>query len=142
MKRLLLALSLPIVWVTLALAQTAVQTIPGDSGPIRFDRAGNASVSVGRLSNLGTAPTPTLCGTTGFSVVGNDFAGTVTVGTTPTTTCTVTFATPYVVAPVCLLNWQSGNLAAMSWATTASVLTITQTSTASTVINYLCFARQ
>lgn len=47
------------------------------------------------------APTVTGCGT-GATVLGNDSAGVITMGTGVVTTCTLTFARAWVVAPVCV----------------------------------------
>jgi hypothetical protein len=141
MKRL--ALSIPFFFLaSFALAQTAVQTIPGDAGPIKFDMGGNATLSVKRMVNAGTAPALSACGGAGLAIVGNDFAGTVSVGATPTTTCTITFNNPYTSAPACNLTWPTGNLAAMSWTSSTTAIVVTQTSTASNTINYVCFTKQ
>lgn len=82
------------------------------------------------LSACITGGTPTL--------VGTDFSGVITGGTTASTSCVVTFGTAYVTAPNCVVSWQSGPLTAMSWATSTTALTITQTSNASSKIAYIC----
>ncbi len=93
-------------------------------------------LSTGRA---GPAPALTACITGGSpTLVGTDFAGTITAGSTASTSCVVTFGRAYVTAPSCTVAWASGPLAAMSWATSTTALTITQTSSASSVINYIC----
>jgi ABC-type phosphate/phosphonate transport system substrate-binding protein len=93
------------------------------------------------LNPAGNRPAPVLsaCVTGGSpTLVGNDFAGVITGGTTASTSCVVTFGTAYVTAPNCVVTWQTGPLAAMSWTTSTTALTITQTSNASSKIAYMC----
>ncbi len=86
-----------------------------------------------------TLPVLSACVTGGSpTLVGTDFSGVITAGTTASTSCVVTFGTAYVTAPNCVVSWQSGPLAAMSWATSTTALTITQTSNASSKIAYIC----
>ena len=103
-------------------------------------------------SNLGHGSVPVLttsgsvCGSgssTAAVIVGTDYAGTVTLGNAAATSCVLTFALAYNAAPSCTLSQQSGaaGVASFAWATTASAITVTQTSTASDVFNYLCVAQ-
>ncbi len=91
------------------------------------------------LTNARPAPVLTSCVTGGSPLItGTDFSGVITAGTTASTTCTVTFGTAFVTAPNCVVAWQTGPLAAMSWVTSTTALTITQTSNASSKIAYIC----
>lgn len=86
-----------------------------------------------------TAPALTGCITGGTpTLVGTDWVGQINAGSTASTSCVVTFATAYLAAPTCFVTWSSGPLAAMSWTTSTTALTITQTSNASSVIEYQC----
>lgn len=95
----------------------------------------------GRLQPVGsgTAPALTSCGTTP-AIVGTDVAGTVTMGTTATG-CVITFNVAYVAAPHCLVTWIATPLASQSYVTSASAITLTQTSASNNVAKYACFAQ-
>src|SRR4029079_7684099 len=128
----------------LSYAQTivrAIQLSQDTSGAFGVD-ANNGVYFPGHILSTGTGrPAPTLgaCITGGSpTLVGTDTAGTITAGSTASTSCTVTFGTAYAVAPTCTVAWASGPLAAMSWTTSTTVLTITQTSNASSKIMYIC----
>lgn len=129
--------------LSLALAQTkSVQLSQDGSGPIGYDTSGGVYFPGHILSNTRVGPAPSVtgstCGTTTPSVVGTDFAGVITVGTSATTSCVLTFGTAFGTAPVCVLTPKSAILAALSYATSTTALTITQTSTASNTIAYIC----
>lgn len=88
--------------------------------------------------NLGTttAPALTSCGTTP-AIVGTDLAGTVTMGTSATG-CVITFQSAKAAAPVCVVTWIATPLASQSYVTSASAITLTQTSTSNNVVKYIC----
>ena len=116
--------------------------IAGATGTADRSPVTHIQVSQGHLVSLGTATTVSSCGSTP-SIVGNDIAGKVTIGTGTITSCTVTFATPYDTnAPSCLTENTSAVLATTS-STTTTVLTITSATTmASAVINYVCIGME
>jgi hypothetical protein len=87
-----------------------------------------------------TAPALTSCGSTGSAISGNDYAGTVTVGASASTSCIVTFNTAYVVAPTCVVSPRS-QITSFAYTVSASAITITQTSTASDLFDYVCVAK-
>lgn len=87
----------------------------------------------------GTAPALTSCGTTP-AITGTDVAGAVTMGTTATG-CVITFNVPYVAAPHCVVTWIATPLASQSYATSATAITLTQTSTSNNQIRYVCAAQ-
>ena len=120
----------------------SVQLSQDPTGLVGYDTSNNIYIPGHLLTTTRGGPPPTVtgstCGTTTPSVVGSDFAGVITVGTSATTSCVLTFGTAFVTAPVCLLTPKSAILAALSYATSTTALTITQTSTASNTIAYLC----
>lgn len=87
-----------------------------------------------------TAPALTACGTSP-SIIGDDTAGEVTMGTGTPTGCVITFKTAYAAAPLCIVAWQAQALASQSWTVSASAITTVQTATNSDKINYICRAR-
>jgi hypothetical protein len=125
-----------------AYAQTkSVQLSQDATGTIGYDTGGGVYFPGHILSNTKVGPAPVLsaCITGGTpTLTGTDFSGAIVAGTTASTSCVVTFGTAFVTAPNCVVSWQSGPLAAMSWATSTTALTITQTSNASSKIAYVC----
>lgn len=87
----------------------------------------------------GTPPALTACGTTP-AIVGTDVAGTVTMGTTATG-CVITFNVAYVAAPHCVVTWIATPLASQSYVTSATAITLTQTSATNNVAKYFCAAQ-
>lgn len=87
-----------------------------------------------------TAPALTSCGTSP-AITGTDLAGIVTMGTATPTGCVITFNTPYVTAPVCVVAWIATPLASQSYATSATAITLTQTATSSNKVQYVCMAQ-
>ncbi len=126
----------------LAVAQNitkALQLSQDATGAFGVDTSNGVYFPGHILSTGKPAPALTACVTGGTpTLVGTDFSGVITAGTTASTSCVVTFGTAYVTAPNCVVSWQSGPLAAMSWATSTTALTITQTSNASSKIAYIC----
>lgn len=136
MRKLLLA-SVFVALAGAAIAQRAVQTIPGDGGPLWFDAQNNAIIP-NHVLNTGKAPVLSTCGGADAAIAGNDLAGVVTVGSTPSTACVITFATAFATAPACVVSWSAGPLAAMSYTISTTAITVAQTSTASNRLNYIC----
>jgi len=129
-----------------ALAQTissSVQLSQDPRGPYGVDTNQNLYIQNNRhllTSNNSAAPPVLSACITGGSptLVGTDFFGVITAGTTASTSCVVTFGAAFITAPNCVVSWQTGPLAAMSWTTSTTALTITQTSNASSKIAYSC----
>ena len=96
-----------------------------------------ATVVTGSLGLTGTAPTLSSCGTSP-SILGDDFAGTVTMGTGTPTGCVITFAASKVAAPHCNVTWRATPLASQSYAISTTAITLTQTATSSNVVDYMC----
>lgn len=85
-----------------------------------------------------TAPAVTSCGTSP-TITGTDTAGKVTIGSSASSTCTLTFEEAYANAPSCVLT--NGTVDVPVWATTSTtVLTITDGAGdfSSDVIMYIC----
>jgi len=120
----------------------SLQLSQDGTGLIGYDTSNGVYFPGHILSTIRGAPPPTVtgstCGTTATSITGTDFVGTVTIGTSATTSCVITFGTAFTTAPTCLLTPKSAILAALSYAATTTALTITQTSTANNTISYLC----
>ena len=89
---------------------------------------------------LGTTTAPVLTCGTSPTIVGNDMAGTVTVGTASPTGCTITFNTAKSVAPACAVTSQS-QLASFAYTISTTAVTVTQTATSSNKINYVCMGQ-
>lgn len=112
-----------------AIALLALLALPvAQAATITADRIGTGG---------GTAPALTSCGGGSPAIVGTDLAGTVTMGTSATG-CVITFNKPYSVAPACVVTWIATPLASQSYVTSVTALTITQTSTSSNVLKYIC----
>jgi hypothetical protein len=119
----------------------AVQLSQDPTGLVGYDTSNNIYVPnhLNATTRGGPAPVLSACITGGTpTLVGTDFTGTINAGSTASTSCVVTFGTPFIVAPRCVVAWSSGPLAAMSWTTSTTALTITQTSNGSSIIQYIC----
>ena len=131
--------------VALALAQSAnqgMQISQDPTGPVGYDSVQGGIYFPGHLlTTTRKAPAPVLsaciAGTGGSSSL-TDLAGSFTQGNTASTSCVVTFGTPFQTAPNCVVTWNTGPLAAMSWTTSTTALTITQTSATTSKISYIC----
>lgn len=120
----------------------SVQLSQDGTGTIGYDTSNGVYFPGHILSTVRGSPAPTVtgstCGTTAPAITGTDFAGTVIVGSSATTSCVVTFGTAFVTAPTCVVSPKSTILAAFSFATSTTALTVTQTSTASNTFTYIC----
>ncbi len=94
----------------------------------------------GHIAVSATPPVLTSCGTSP-TVVGDDKAGTVTMGTSTPTGCVITFAAAYTSAPICVVTWRATPLASQSYAVSTTAITLTQTATSSNKIDYICLAQ-
>lgn len=119
----------------------SVQLSQDGTGLVGYDTNNGVYFPGHILSTTNGSPAPTVsatCGTTGQSVTGTDFAGQITVGSSVTTSCPMTFGQAFNTAPTCVASPANGILAAFSYTTTTTNLTITQTSTANVKISYIC----
>lgn len=118
-------------------SNAGVVTMTPSGGRLILASTGAAAASHFEFS--GGAPAVSSCGTSP-SVVGSDSAGKVTIGTTASDTCTLTFDSPFAAAPACVVIGDDNaiNLAATS-STTALVITApAATDFSSDVIMYIC----
>lgn len=108
----------------------------------------NANTSVfasfpnnGHESFVGVSPgAPTACGTSPSTAAGStDRLGTLTTGSTATTSCQITFAKPFSAAPRCLCTNAGGGTACSSATTSTTVLTLGYGSATSQTFNWECF---
>lgn len=138
----LLILALGLIAATAQNITKSVQLSQDPLGTIGYDTSGGVYFPAHILSNTRVGPAPTVgttCGTTGQSVTGTDFGGEITVGSSVTTSCPLTFGTVYVTAPTCVVAPKTGLIATtFSWVTAVTGLTVTQASTANNHITYIC----
>ncbi|MBI4347294.1 MAG: hypothetical protein HY553_10595 [Elusimicrobia bacterium] len=80
------------------------------------------------------------CGA-GATIVGSDIAGKITIGTAPTTPCTVTFQAAYANDPICVVSDETTAVALRPVAAVGT-LAINGAFAASDVINYICVGRR
>lgn len=121
-----------------ATAQTfvrALQLSQDTSGAFAVD-SNNGVYFPGHILTTGLAPTPTLCGTGSPAIVGTDFAGTLTEGTSAAT-CSIGFSRAYVTAPYCVVVPQTPTNAVTYTITTTGIV-MTHTSQSGVKINYMC----
>lgn len=81
--------------------------------------------------------TTSVCGGTGAAVTGTDTSGQVAEAASASTSCVLTFATPFAKAPECFVSLNNVADTALKCSTTTTALTVTQTSASSNVLNYL-----
>lgn len=96
----------------------------------------------GHIETKGTAPTLSSCGTSP-SIAGNDMVGTITVGSSPSTTCNLTFHSSWTNAPSCMVVDYTTSLSIQAPTTTTGVsLTASATFGAGDSVAYICLGRQ
>lgn len=119
----------------------SVTTDTAPSERVRIDTQGT-------MVFASTTPTPAVtntsansCGTTAATIAGNNNVGSVTVGATAGTSCTVTFTTTAPVQWICQINDATTSVLATATPTSTTVSIFKGTFTAGDTINYLCFPR-
>lgn len=91
--------------------------------------------------SVATANLPVLstCGTSPSLATGStDFVGKITVGTTASNACTLTFGTAYTTAPVCVVQNLTTGAAANVYAVAAGTIIWSSALADSTVLHYVC----
>lgn len=91
----------------------------------------------------GTGDTPALstCGTSPALATGStDFAGKITVGTSASNACTLTFGTAYTTAPFCVVQNLTTGAAANVYAVATTTIIWSSALADSTVLHYHCVA--
>lgn len=115
------------------------------ASPIQFITNDSVRViisSAGHVTAYGTAPTVSSCGTSP-SIVGSSISGKVTIGSSASGTCTLTFPTAWVAAPVCTLTNSDADVP-VGATTSTTALTITDgaaTDFSSDTIMYVCIGQ-
>lgn len=95
----------------------------------------------GHIISTGTAPSPSSCGGTPV-LIGTDSAFTVTPGAAATG-CTVTFATPYLQNPTCIVKEETESLTnALTFSHSATQVIITQSGAGSNVYDVICIGNK
>lgn len=79
----------------------------------------------------------TVCGGSTATVLGTDVSGQITEGSSASTSCVVTFAKAFVTAPECYVSINNVTDSSLKCATSTTAMTITKSSAASELINYL-----
>lgn len=88
-----------------------------------------------------TAPALTSCGTSP-AISGNDYAGTITLGTGTPTGCVATFNTAYVAAPTCVVTSRTAPATTTpAYTVSTAAITITQAANSSNLYDYVCVAK-
>ncbi len=127
-----------------SLSSTDVMQVVPNAAPV----AGNVYASLlqlqaylfsGNSQRTGaTAPALTSCGTSP-TISGNDFAGTVTMGTGTPTGCVITFNTAYSAAPHCVVTSRTAyGTTALAYTVSTAAITTTQSAVSSNLIDYVC----
>lgn len=119
----------------------AVTTSTAPSERMRIDTQGTVIIP-------STTPTPAVsntsansCGTTAATIAGNNNLGTVTVGATSGTDCTLTFTTTAPVEWICMVNNATTANLARAVPTSTTTTRLVGTFVAGDALNYMCFAR-
>lgn len=97
---------------------------------------GNGLVVQGHIEVSSTTPTLSSCGTSP-SIVGNDFTGTVTVGSVAAASCTMTFAVPFQNKPGCVILSNTA-IVSQTGSSTPTTFTFGGTSIVNDVVMYIC----
>ncbi|MGR3219497.1 MAG: hypothetical protein ACUZ8H_06730, partial [Candidatus Anammoxibacter sp.] len=111
----------------------------GDTEAAGYLKAGGTKT---QIISIGTAPAVSSCGTSpSISATSTDLGGTVTIGSSASSTCTITFDTAYTNAPSCIVT---GDTIAVFATTSTTVLTITDGAGdfSSDVIMYNCTGQE
>lgn len=113
-----------------------------------LDVAGKTRItSSGHLISTGTAPIVATndCGTTSQGAVtskSTDISGSITAGTLAVTSCAITFANAYTVAPNCVAVDDSNILAVKAAASTTKLTFTTTTSMSGDILSWICIGNE
>ena len=125
-------------------ADVTDHTFVSDGGTAIIDGFIKAGGTKSQIISEGTAPGVASCGTSpSISATATDIGGKVTIGSTASSTCTITFDTAYTNAPACVVT--NGTIDVPVFATTTTtVLTLTDGAQdfSSDVIMYICTGQE
>lgn len=94
---------------------------------------------VGKVFSQGSAPVISACGTSPALAAGStDVAGKVTVGTSASAACTITFSAAWTVAPFCIVQNATTGAPANVYAVSTTAITLSSVLADSTVLFYHC----
>lgn len=97
--------------------------------------------TVGRVGTTGTIPVVSVCGTSSAIATGStDTAGRITVGTSASNACTLTFSAAFTAAPVCVVQNMTTGAAANVYAVSTTAIVWSSALADSTVLVYHCIA--
>ncbi len=96
----------------------AIRRLNGGSAVTAFEIARNS----GAWLSKGTISVASVCGTSPSAVTGNSTVGRVTVGTSASSSCTLTFATAYAATPFCTCSDETAATALKCLASTTAVV--------------------
>lgn len=114
------------------------------SGLLAF-AATNISVdgllSAQRIANMGGTPALSTCGTSPVLATGStDLAGKITVGTTASNACTLTFSAAYTTAPFCVVQNKTTGAAANVYTVSTTTIVWSSALADSSELFYHCIA--
>lgn len=128
-------------------AQNGVPTSPSvfgqDTAHGFYFGTGRVGISGHQETGLGSGQLPALsgCGTSPALAAGStDTAGKITVGTSASNACVLTFGTSYTVAPFCVVQNLTTGAAANVYVVAAATITWSSALADSTVLMYHCIA--
>lgn len=91
----------------------------------------------GHVVSSGTTPSLSSCGT-GPAITGTDYSGNFT-GGTAAAGCTLTFNTPFLATPTCVVSERSMSVVnAFAYTPSVTALTVTQTGFGTSTVDYIC----
>lgn len=94
---------------------------------------------VGKVFSQGTPPVVSACGTGAAMVAGStDVAGRLTVGTSASAACTITFSSAWNAAPFCIVQNMTTAGVANVYAVSTTAITMSSVLADSTVLAYHC----
>lgn len=106
----------------------------------------DGAMNVGKVAGIGTIPVLSTCGTSPAIATGStNMAGKITVGTSASNACTLTFNTasaPWVTAPVCVVQNLTTGAGANVYAVTSTTIIWSSALADSTVLHYICMGLQ
>jgi len=90
-------------------------------------------------ANTGNAPAVSTCGTSAALATGSsDVAGSITVGTSASNACTLTFGTAYTAAPFCVVQNKTTGAAANIYTVSTTAIVWSSALADSTQLYYIC----
>lgn len=103
----------------------------------------DGTLNVGRVAGMGSPPVVSVCGTGAAVATGStDVAWRVTVGTTASNACTLTFSAAFTAAPICVVQNMTTGAAANVYAVSTTAITWSSALADSTVLVGHCIGVQ